>query len=220
MKTYVLNLPEDTARLESFRAGYPACLPTCDVWAAKTAEEIEIPAWWQRSPRFASHRQNFIDLMTACVADDETYMIFEDDCLFSETFEDDYNAFLAEVPHDWEMLNLCVHHAQNAVFLPQQISARVLRPRYGYTTSAILVTPAGARKVKENLELPDWGCGHVTERQLALLYLDPYFRIYSPLTHFTGQRGGWSTLCQREREEFWFNRFRYIDLHGNLVDKE
>lgn len=220
MKHYVLNLPEDTERLAAFRAGYPECLPPCEVWPGKTAEEIVVPDWWKTSPRFASHRQNFIDMMAACIADDEDYFIFEDDCLFAETFAADYAAFMAEVPTDWDLLNFLTRHAQNGFYWPRQISEHVLRPAYGYATSAIMVTPRGAARIKEILEREPWGCAHIAERQIALLYLDPEFRVYSPVENFTGQRGGWSTLCQCERGELWFNDFRYINLDGEMVVKE
>ncbi|MDO4627829.1 MAG: hypothetical protein Q4C70_01465 [Planctomycetia bacterium] len=215
MKVYVLNLPEATQRLANITSCYPSDMPPFEVWVGKTGDEIEIPDWWKGSPRMASNRQNFIDLFDACASGTENFLILEDDCVFAENFKTKLDAFLEEVPDDWEYLNLGACHLQHNLLPPKQISENVLRPKFPVCTHAILVKPTGATKARDIIIQEGWGGRHVTDQRIALLFYADLINGYSPLRNFAGQAGGQSTLCQIVRNgDDYFNDFRYIDLEG------
>ncbi|MDO4571586.1 MAG: hypothetical protein Q4D38_14470 [Planctomycetia bacterium] len=215
MKNFVLNLKESKARRETFFERYPTCLPPVEVWEAEPPERCETPAWWRGTPPFNSHRVNFLNVLRACEKADEIFMFWEDDCIFSESFEDRYNAFMREVPDDWECLNLCTLHMNSTIFPPRQISENVLRPVLGFNTNAMLFSPSGARKMRDQLEKPSWMCKHIVEQQLGYLYMNQEFKVYAPIRNFVGQAACYSELCERERCERWYNDFLYIDRNGD-----
>lgn len=217
MKTYVLNLPSCQERLADFQADYPSSLLPYEVWVAKTSEEIEIPDWWHGTPGMASNRQNFIDLFSACADGTEEFLIFEDDCVFSEDFATRFPSFLETVPADWEYLNLGPIHLQNTIYFPRAVVSGVLRPALAVCTHALLVRPSGAAKMRDALLDSCWGCKHITDQKLALLFFDSAFRGYSPVQPLCGQRGGFSTLRNCILLPEWGNAFRYINLADEVV---
>lgn len=216
MLTYVLNLETSTERLKSFREVYPATLPECKVWVAKPPEECTPPEWWKGTDPFWSHVENFKEVLTECIDKNEDLLFFEDDCIFAEDFQEQFDRFLAEVPEDWEVLNLCTNNTASMIRPAIRVSENVIKPQLGFNTNAMLIRPAGAAKMKAQLEKESWPCKHIAEQILGYLYTDPDFKGYAPFQNFVGQADCWSELCRRNRGERWYNRFRYIDLDGTL----
>ena len=221
MKAYVLNLPEATDRLEAFTKNYPQSLPPFERWDMKTAEEVEVPYWWRTPARFWSNAQNFIDMFESCAAGDEPCMLFEDDCIFRPDFDEKYAAFMKEVPEDWEYITLGAFHRQKPLYPPFQVSENVLRPRYFFGTHAIMVKPAFAKKCAEHLKREHWGCRHVPDQHIGLMFINPdAVKVYCPLVSLCGQGAFKSHLTGRECTERWFMNFKYLDMDKKLVQAQ
>lgn len=216
MLTYVLNLKTSTERLKSFREVYPTSLPACKVWVAKPPEECSPPEWWRGTGPFWSHVENFKAVLAECIERDEDLLFFEDDCIFAEDFQEQFVRFMAEVPKDWEVLNLCTNNTASAIRPAVRLSEHVIKPQLGFNTNAMLIRPSGAAKMKAQLEKDSWPCKHIAEQILGYLYSDPDFKGYAPFQNFIGQADCWSELCRRTRGERWYNRFFYIDLDGRM----
>ncbi|MDO4584886.1 MAG: hypothetical protein Q4D62_12380 [Planctomycetia bacterium] len=196
MKIYVLNMPKHTERLAGFQSRYPSEMPEFEVVTAKTPDEIEVPTWWKSTPSMASHRHNFIQLFDHCAQGTENHLIFEDDCLFCDDFKAKFDAFLAEVPDDWEMLNLGAELDLQRIYPSVQVTQNVIRPGFSYNTHAILITPQGAAKCRDCLAAEDWPGRHIPDRRLTILYRDATFKIYAPMVNLCGQAEGDSSLTE------------------------
>ncbi|MBQ9454818.1 MAG: hypothetical protein IJU53_04020 [Thermoguttaceae bacterium] len=214
MNIYVLNLKTSHERLDAFLAGFPSILEKPSVWEAKPPEACTMPDWWQGTPAFWSHTENFCDVLTFTVDQNENTLFFEDDCIFAQDFEARWRTFTQEVPKDADVWNLCTYHICSASCPPIQVTPNVLRATLGFNTNAMLITPTGASKILEQLRRPSWSCKHICEQQLGYLYRDPKFIAYAPMQNFIGQRACYSELCKRDREERWYNRFIYRGQDG------
>lgn len=220
MKSFVLNIPSSVERLALFKQDFPQSLEMPEVWRAKTPEECDKPAWWRGSDEFWSHTSNMIDVLTYIKEQADDVLFFEDDCIFASDFDNKWDAFMKEVPHDYDVINLCTLHVGSQFYTPQQLSENVLRAKMWFNTNALLISPKGAQKMLTQLQKPNWMCKHICERQLGYLVLDPEFIAYAPIQNFIGQRGCYSELCKRYRGERWYNNFTYIGLDGKPHQSE
>lgn len=217
MKIYCLNVDSATARYESFMGGFPYKTLGCfERWRAKTPEDVTVPEWFRYRPAYYANAVNFIEMFEACAGGTENFLIFEDDCIFRPDFDTRYKEFLEEVPEDWDYLNFGPGHMQTKLFPPVQVSENILRVRFNYGTHAVMVTPKGAKKCAEQLKKEPWGCVHIPDHQLGLLFLDPDFKAYAPIVSYCGQRGGMSSLTLQNEPEKWFMNFRFKSLDGEI----
>ena len=216
MKSFVLNLPSATDRLQAFIEGFPPSLKMPDVWRAKPPEECQMPDWWRGTPEFWSNTKNVGDILAFASGQTENTLFFEDDCVFAPDFETQWNTFMDEVPQDYDLLNLCALHMCSVPYPPVQISPHVLCVKLGFNPNALVLTPKGAAKMLEQIQKPNWACKHICEQQLGYLHLDPEFKAYSPIQNFIGQRACYSSLCKRDRGERWYNKFVFRALDGKL----
>ena len=211
MKVYVLNKTEDSERLKAFAANYPVRLPDVTVWKAKTGADVDVPAWWQSSANRWALVQNFIDILSQD-GGEEDVLIFEDDCIFAKEFDVLYNAFLAEVPDDWDMLYLGAQH----VTAPVQVSENILRLSGSICGHAIIYRNSVKQKLVDFFQEPNWGCLHMPDQRRAQGMASGKFRCYSPLFNLCGQAAGYSSLTKSDRGERWYNNFNYRGLTGKL----
>ncbi len=217
MKVFCLNMAADTERLESFTKNYPESLPKFERWDAKTADDVQIPSWWRTPARYWANALNFIEMFEACANGTEDFLIFEDDCIFRPDFNERFDLFLAEVPQDWQYLNLGPVNCQGAIYTPKLISENVLRPRYFNGTHAIMIRPEFAKVCADHLRREHWGTAHVCDQWLGTLFINPDFaKVYSPLVSLCGQGEFVSTLTGKTYADRWFMNYRYLDLSGNL----
>lgn len=211
-------MEECTDRLASFTQKYPASLPAFERWNAKTAEDVQVPAWWMSPARYWANALNFIEMFEECAAGTEEFLIFEDDCIFRPDFDEKFAAFMQEVPQDWQFINLGPININCAIYPPKQVSANVLRPRYFHGTHAILVRPEFAKVCVEHLRKESWGTAHVADQRLGTLFINPAFtKVYSPLVSLCGQGEFESTLTGKTYGNRWFMNFKYVDLDGKIV---
>lgn len=217
MKAFLLNLPEHTERLAHFKANYPACLPEFEVWKMKTENEVTPPDWWCSPGRFWSHAVNFMEVLDACAKESGPSWIFEDDCVFRPDFNLKYEAFMKEVPSDWEIIYFGPGHLQKTLYPARQVSENVIRPRLIHATHAVLVQPEMAARCAKYLRREPWGTCHSTDLWLGTMFINPdVVKIYAPLVNLCGQGAFPSSLSLRNCKERWFMNYRYIDLDGKI----
>lgn len=215
MRVYVINVETETDRLQAFEDSYPSCLPFYTVWKAKTGNDVEKPEWWESSANRWALVQNFIDILSSDTSD-EDILIFEDDCTFSEDFEEKYTAFLNEVPNDWDMLYLGAQH----VAAPLQVSDGVLELRNSICGHAIIYRNSIKQELIEYYQEPRWGCMHMPDQRRGQAMAAGKFKAYSPLINICGQSEGYSILSKRNRGARWYNSFRYITYDGIISEIE
>ena len=220
MKTYVMNIPSSTKRLADFRRNYPEFLPEPTVWQALTGSDVNPPEWWKASPNNYAIGVNFKNIIQLELGKETTepVMILEDDVVFVEDFQSRYEAFLAAVPNDWDMLYLGGNHV--GVFLPEQVSETVLKCHNIWAPHAVIVKPSAFQKIVDALsDTTPWPCEHRHECRLGELIQTDQLTVYAPLDQMAGQRGGVpsdNAHFTRDHDEY-FPEFDYVDLNHVIV---
>ena len=218
-RALILNMPDRIDRYERTVANYPSCLPKPERYVGITAQEVKVPDWWQGGQVYGSNRQNFIALFdVASKADDWTF-IFEDDVCFCQDFEEKLDAFLNEVPYDWDVLYLGGQHFVKQYYNPVQVSPNVLRAYSMIRTHAMIARPETAGRIRDWLVDGPWGVLHIADNRMAQFMMEPQNRVYCPIKFICGQRGAEkSTQCGCVfSTDMYFNWFMYKDMDGKLV---
>ena len=147
MKVYVINLPSETERLSLFQAGYPSCLPTPTVYKALSGEEVTPPASWKTSKNRYALVLNFLDILKSSLNSDEPLMICEDDAVFSDDFEEQFNTFMQNVPADYDMLFLGGLHFDTVLAEPVKVNDTTLRCKATLLPHCVIYNPASLQKI-------------------------------------------------------------------------
>lgn len=215
MKVYVINVPSHTDRLQGFQAAYPAGLPEPIVYAAKTGEEVEVPAWWKGTANAWALVQNLKAILNQ--GHSEPVMICEDDCAFYSDFANALADFTANVPN-WDILFPGGRHEDLLYAYPVKVNDHVLKCRYTPGNFCIIVNPASIQKILSILDSERWPCRHVHDDLLALAQWSGQIKAYAPLRFIAGQRGGVpSTLKDWTfRQTTFFNEFQYFDPENQV----
>lgn len=213
MKVYVINLPSETERLSLFQAGYPSCLPTPTVYRALSGEEVTPPASWKTSKNRYALVLNFLDILKSSLNSDEPLMICEDDAVFSDDFEEQFNTFMQNVPADYDMLFLGGLHFDTVLAEPVKVNDTTLRCKATLLTHCVIYNPASLQKIIDCLEAQPWECIHAQDWRYVQMMLRPEWNVYSPLKFLSAQRGGLlSSLDNVVRcSNAWNNDFKYYD---------
>lgn len=216
MKVYVINVPSHTDRLQGFQAAYPAGLPEPIVYAAKTGEEVEVPAWWKGTANAWALVQNLKAILSQ--GHSEPVMICEDDCAFYSDFANALADFTANVLNDWDILFAGGRHEDLLYAYPVKVNDHVLKCRYTPGNFCIIVNPASIQKILSILDSERWPCRHVHDDLLALAQWSGQIKAYAPLRFIAGQRGGVpSTLKDWTfRQTTFFNEFKYFDPENGV----
>ena len=212
-------MPNRIDRYERTIANYPDCLPKPERYIGITAEEVKVPDWWRGGSVYGSNRQNFIELFDIASKSDDWTFIFEDDVTFCNDFENKLNAFLQELPNDWDVLYLGGQHFIKQYYNPEQISPNVLRAYGMIRTHAMIARPETAGKIRDWLTEGAWGVLHIADNRMAQFMMIPDNRVYCPIRFICGQRGNeQSTQCNCVfNEDMYFNTFTYRNMEGILT---
>ncbi|MBR6435594.1 MAG: hypothetical protein IKS45_03730 [Thermoguttaceae bacterium] len=218
-RALILNMPDRLDRFQRTIANYPACLPEPERYVGITADDVNPPEWWRGGKVYASNRQNFIDLFDLASKADDLIYIFEDDVCFCDGFADKLNAFLGEVPDDWDVLYLGGEHFVKQYYNPVQVSPNVLRAYSMIRTHAMIARPETAGKIRDWLADGPWGVLHIADNRMAQFMMEPQNKVYCPIKFICGQRGAEkSTQCGCVfSTDMYFNWFMYKNMDGKLV---
>jgi GR25 family glycosyltransferase involved in LPS biosynthesis len=129
-------------------------------------------------------------------------MVFEDDAVFVPDFERKYQAFLEELPCDWDMFYLGgqLLHTQHAYAIPEKVSEHVYRPYNVNRTHCFAVNSSGYKYLYDFLlrrfENNEWHIDH----HLGRLHEQAVLNVYCSATWLVGQREGSSNIDGKTRE--------------------
>lgn len=216
MKVVVLNIPNQTERLEGFQEAYPSGMPEYEVYAAKTGDDFTPPAWWEGDADMWAQLENFRDILGS--APNEPLLVCEDDCAFDQNFVVKMNDVIEHVPNDWDIILLGGwNHRLNNAF-PIKVNDYVLKCRCTNGTFCILFNPNSIQKVLDVWGTERWPCRHVNDERLALAQWTGELKVYAPLRFIAGQRGGVTSNFggYTFSQTTFFNDFRYWDSENNV----
>jgi len=102
----VLNLDRRPDRWEAFCDGLPRpwVWPTPERISAVDGLTVNVPTAWRSGPGGWGCRASHLKLWEQAAEESHSLLIFEDDCLFADRFVERAEAFLQNVPDDWQMI--------------------------------------------------------------------------------------------------------------------
>jgi glycosyl transferase family 25 len=186
-RAVVINLPSRPERLESFTLGAAKHKIDFDVWQA-----IEHP--FGAIGCLQSHQAILREFKES---GDESWAIFEDDCLFVGDFEQRFHQFFDAVPVSWDALWLGGKHAERPTTMHEHASIITdVRLSHAYVLS---YRPVDALLSLSAEGLP--GTSHVDKMWSDLL--SKRALTYSPTPWLCGQASGYSDITKTNLKERW-----------------
>jgi hypothetical protein len=125
-------------------------------------------------------------LENARISGYESVAVIEDDCFFAKNWEESLSLFLANLPNEWDILNLGYHPSQLATGVRIPVNEYVIRPSTDYFTTHCMV-------FKKRSFQPIIDAVHNSVYNKAIdhitieLYQNPEFNCFAPVKHFAYQ---------------------------------
>ena len=203
-KVFVINLPFKKDRLE--RMSIPKSLSNYEVWPAVHGDLIKPPKNWHSGNGAWGCYRSHMQILEYCMAKGiESYLVLEDDAIFSNDFCEVLADTMDQLPNDWCQLYLggqLLHEIKNP---PKRINESVYRPYNVNRTHCFALHQRGYQRVYDHLfELPFHRHDHIDHR-LGRLHETGTFPVYCSRRWIVGQNDGPSNISGRMTEEpvFW-----------------
>lgn len=202
---FVINLPFKGDRLSRFKAICPDILGDVLVWEAVHGDTVRPPAFWQSgNGAWGCYRSHMQVLEYAIAKKLKSYIVFEDDAIFSNTFTEDLNSFMAEVPEDWQQLYLggqLIHEIRHP---PKRMTDWVFMPYNVNRTHCFAVHERGYYAMYSHLNsLPFQPKEHI-DHHLGRLHESGKFHVYCPKKWLVGQGEGWSNVSGKYNSDLYW----------------
>jgi GR25 family glycosyltransferase involved in LPS biosynthesis len=193
----VINLNRRPDRWESFCERLPRPWPwrIPERFAATDGKQLQAAgrmlAAWRSGPGALGCLVSHLVLWREAAENEQRLLVFEDDCLFCADFCFQAQAFLALVPHDWDMIYFGGLH----VIPPEQIDRDVLRCNGVKKTHAYAVRGEILRKLPDYLERQQL---HI---DVSLSLLHAALKVYAPERWLCGQAASVSDVMSGSQGE-------------------
>jgi hypothetical protein len=213
-KSYVINLPFKTDRLESFQKSVPKILGEIEVWPAVHGDSIKHPDCWSSgNGSWGCLRSHLQILEHAYQYQDEieSYLVLEDDAIFRPDFDELFPQVMEELnQHEWEMCYFggqILHESQHP---PQKISQNLYRPYNVNRTHCFALHRRGYEKVYRHLmNLPYEDAFHI-DHHLGRLHESGTLAVYCSGKWIVGQDSGSSNISGKHNSaEWWVDPEKY-----------
>lgn len=211
-RAYVLNLPFKSDRLQRFESTVPPIFGNVEVWPAVHGDSIRHPTWWTSGSGAWGCYRSHLQILEHCYQQRiESYIVFEDDAIFRQPFDDDFQAFWDELPDDWEMIYLGGQLLHEIAHPPKRISEHVYAPYNVNRTHCLAVHSRGYEKLYRHLHERMIPGDHI-DHHLGRLHESENLRIYCPHKWIVGQADGHSNISgQNNPVYFWTDPERIAD---------
>lgn len=175
-----------------------------------TPENLPVPkpSWWIGAEDRWAVTQALLQALKQAQSAGEDCEIYEEDCVFSETFEEVRSALLVNVPADWDMIYLGGQLLALNFYPLQEIEGNetVLLCKNAHRNHAWICRKESVSRVIDWLESPDWPCHQTCDWRLGYLHMQDDFHVYVPKSGWIcGQGPGLSSLDHCEYPERWWH---------------
>lgn len=193
---FVINLSIRPDRYNTFISSLPENFKgKVTRWEAVHGDSCRNPSWWNAGAGAWGCYRSHIALLEYCMSKKiPNYMVFEDDSVFIENFESKYQAFLEELPWNWDMFYLGGQLIHADSYPPEVISEKVVRPYNVNRTHCFAVNYTGYAYLYEFLtrrfEDPKWHIDH----HLGRLHEQRMLNVYCPNEWLVGQGASSSNI--------------------------
>jgi GR25 family glycosyltransferase involved in LPS biosynthesis len=147
----------------------------------------------------------------------ESYVVFEDDAIFKQGFDELLTSFLAELPSDWEQVYLggqLLHESQHP---PDRISDHVYRPYNVNRTHCFAVHQRGYAKLYKHLNAAPFAHGHHIDHHLGLIHETKGINVYCPHKWIVGQDAGSSNISGRNNAATYWTDPEKLSIENRVV---
>jgi GR25 family glycosyltransferase involved in LPS biosynthesis len=205
-KQFVINLKIRPDRLQSFFSFLPEKLGEVEVYPAVHGDSCRHPSWWNAGSGAWGCYRSHISLLEHCMSNDiQSYMVFEDDSVFTPGFDDKFKLFIDNLPPDWDMFYLGGSLLHTNDHPPAKVNEHVYIPYNVNRTHCFAVNKKGYNYLYEFLlrrfEDRTWHIDH----HLGRLHEQKNFNVYCPATWLVGQGESSSNIDGKYHTERYFD---------------
>lgn len=213
-KTFVINLPFKTERLEAFQRAVPRILGEVQVWPAVHGDSIQHPSWWKSGRGAWGCLRSHLQILEYCYQQKvESYLVCEDDSIFRPDFTEVFTKFMAELPGDWQQVYLggqLLHEMQHP---PRKVSDNVYVPHNVNRTHCFAVHQRGYEEIYKHLNEPFRDCEHI-DHHMGRLHETGAIKIYCPGKWIVGQDSGPSSISgNNNAATYWVDPEKLSDAN-------
>lgn len=197
-KAFVINLPFREDRLHKFMRQVPDSFGEITVWPAVHGDTVRPPKCWTAgNGAWGCYRSHML-ILEHCIAHRiHSYVVFEDDALFSTEFDTEFATILEHLPEDWAQFYLGGQLLDEMRYPPIRVNSHIFIPRNVNRTHAFAVHSRGYQQLYDHLcPLPFHTNEHI-DHHLGRLHESGTFTVYCPNRWLVGQNEGASNISGR-----------------------
>lgn len=220
-QVYVINLEIRPDRLESLIKRIPKTICDFKVWKAVHGDSVTPPSYWHSgNGAWGCYRTHINILEDAMQKKHSSYLVLEDDAVFSDSFDEVLDRFMTHIPHDWEQIYLGGQLLHEIEHPPVRINDSVYMPYNVNRTHAFGVHKRGYNVMYEHLYQLPFVQGEHIDHHLGRLHEKGGIKVYAPYKWIVGQDVGSSNISGKTRDsvEFWYHPEDCAQDHDLLED--
>jgi len=186
-------------------------------------QRVKPPAWWRSGAgAWGCYRSHLATIESALNDGIESLLIFEEDAIFSDEFNEQSERFFAGLPADWGWIYLGGQHYDQKRFPPVAINDHVTRGLNIHRTHAYGIRGlATLQRIYHWLTRLTWQSDrddpHHIDKQYGLLHQHGEIPAYCPAKFIVGQREGHSSIAGADQGERWWNAWAPASGQSPLV---
>lgn len=219
-RSFVISLPFKTARLDDFfRQTRSLGIPDPEVWPAVHGDTCRPPDTWTAGNGAWGCYRSHINILEYCLNNKiASYVVFEDDAKFRDTYTTGLYKFKEQIPDDWQQVYLGGQLVHENSHPPIKVSDHVYRPFNVNRTHAFGISRPGMLPAYQHLtNLPFHAKEHI-DHHLGRWHEDPNTKVYCPAKWLVGQMGDSSNISGRTEPITYFTDPESLTLQHHLYD--
>lgn len=174
---------------------------------------VQVPAWWGTPARRWALVQGILTALKTAREAGEDCELYEDDCIFTDSYLAKRHAFLDALPDDWSMAYQGGQLLARDLYPLEEVEGNpaVLRTKSAHRNHAWLCRHQAIERLVAWLEEPYWTGRHTCDWRIVYLHTKPDFKAYIP-------RGGW--LCGQGANHSQLEGIDYPDRWWHFTEPE
>lgn len=204
---FVINLPFKRDRLSKFLAKMPESIGPIEVWQAVHGDTVRPPAWWTAGNGAWGCYRSHMQILESCYNQGVgSYIVFEDDAVFRDGFDDLFSQFVDCLPQDWEMLYLGGQLLHELNHRPKRYNAHCYVPYNVNRTHAFAVHSRGYEKLYQHLSAVPFHEREHIDHHLGRIHESGQLKVFCPGKWLVGQDAGPSNISGNINDiSFWMD---------------
>lgn len=206
-KIFIINLPFKKDRLNKLLPTLPKSLRNFEIWPAVHGDTVRPPLNWHAGNGAWGCYRSHMQVLEYCIQHKvSSYLVLEDDALFTEEFDSVLKDTLDNIPEDWQQLYLGGHLMYEIKHPPKKINEHIYMPYNVDRTHCFAVHKRGYYDLYNHLFSLPFDKGDHIDHRLGRLHETGKFAVYCSRRWIVGQNAGESNIGHNmEEPQFWVN---------------